>query len=69
MHQIDYENQLAEYEEWISEKYPEHDRTSCSDANLYNAGTVMPRYRCDRCESLNQLKYWKMEHMPKNGKT
>lgn len=64
MHRIDYENQIIEYEEWIADNYPEHDRTSCSDADLYNCGSVMLRHRCERCESLNQLEAWKRKHMP-----
>ena len=57
----DYEAQLAEYEKWIAENHPEHCRTSCNDTDLYNAGSVMYRYRCERCESLSKLKAWKME--------
>lgn len=52
--------QLAAYEAEIAQNHPTHDRTSCNDTNLYNAGTVMLRHRCERCESLQQLKYWKM---------
>ena len=52
----DYQAQLAEYEEWIAENHPEHCRTSCNDTDLYNAGSVMYRYRCERCESLSKLK-------------
>lgn len=43
--------------EKINIEWPEHDRTSCSDADLYNAGTVFLRHRCERCEALSQLKY------------
>ena len=62
MNQMDYERQLAEYEAWIAAHHPEHDRSSCNDANLYNAGTVMLRHRCDRCESLSQLDAWKRKY-------
>ena len=56
----DDKKQLAEYETWIAENHPEHDRTSCNDNLLYNAGTVTLRYRCERCESLAQLNAWKI---------
>ena len=42
--------------ERINIEYPDHDRTSCNDENLYNAGDIFLRYRCERCESLNQLR-------------
>lgn len=64
MHKIDYENQLAEYEAWVAKNHPEHDRTSCSDDNLYNAGSVTLRHRCERCESLSQLDAWKRKYGP-----
>jgi hypothetical protein len=62
MTKTDFNRQLAYYEKWVDENTPEHGRTSCSDTNLYNAGTVTLRYRCERCESLSQLKKWKMTH-------
>lgn len=62
----DYTEQLQEYKLWIEENYPEHDRTSCNDENLYNAGNIMFRYRCSRCESLRQLKVWKLEQGIRN---
>lgn len=43
--------------EKINVEWPEHDRTSCNDADLFNAGTIFLRYRCERCEALSQLKY------------
>ena len=55
------EKTVVEYEAWIEANYPQHDRTSCNDTNLYNAGTVMLRYRCERCESLSQLQYFKLQ--------
>ena len=54
------EAQLEEYETWIKDNHPEHDRTSCNDINLYNAGSVTLRHRCERCESLSQLQAWKI---------
>lgn len=57
------EAQLAEFLSWIAANHPEHDRTSCNDTDLYNAGTVMLRHRCERCESLSQLKAWKLERL------
>jgi len=59
----DDEKQLSEYEAWIADNHPEHDRTSCDDNNLHNAGSVTLRHRCDRCESLKQLKAWKNERL------
>lgn len=56
------ELQLAEYVAWIDANYPEHDRTSCDDHSLYNAGSVTLRHRCERCESLSQLRYWRLVH-------
>ena len=41
--------------ERINAVWPEHDRTSCDDSDLYNAGTIFQRYRCERCEALSQL--------------
>ena len=59
------EKTVVEYEAWIEANHPQHDRTSCDDNNLYNAGTVMLRHRCERCESLSQLRYFKLQS---NGK-
>lgn len=59
------EKELAYYESWIEKNYPTHDRTSCNDTDMYNAGTVTLRHRCERCESLSQLRYWKLSRNAK----
>lgn len=63
----DEKKQLAYYVAWIAENHPKHDRTSCNDNTLYNAGTVTLPHRCDRCESLSMLKAWKMERIRYNS--
>ena len=46
--------------EKINAVWPEHDRTSCNDTNLYNAGSIALRSRCERCEALSQLEYQRL---------
>ena len=43
--------------EKIDAVWPEHDRTSCDDKDLYNAGSIALRHRCERCEALSQLMF------------
>lgn len=47
-------------DEWIDEHFPEHERTSCNDRDLYNASTLRLYFRCGRCEALSFLKKLKL---------
>lgn len=52
---------FAETLERVNKKYPEHDRTSCDDEDLYNGDTPIYPYRCDRCRALQCLKWMVQE--------
>lgn len=51
--------------EKINAVWPEHDRTSCNDDDLYNAGSIALRYRCNRCEALSQLAFQELRNATK----
>lgn len=55
------EDEYSEGLNQVNARYPNHDRTSCNDENLYNSGTLMLHHRCERCEVLSRLKAWRIE--------
>lgn len=51
--------------EKINAVWPTHSRTSCNDTDLYNAGSIYLRHRCDRCEALSQLQFQELKNKTK----
>lgn len=56
------ERMLDETLEKINNVFPTHSKSSCDDENLYNRGAIFLLPRCERCEALERLRLWRVEH-------